>query len=93
MEKQTKENENQFANEFLDEANVVVEVKVSEDGGGTWTRRKISMVSGLDESGLNIGEIFQFNGEKFKVISGEEGLIAEPLKRPVNENKSARRKQ
>jgi len=73
-------NEDQFENEFLDEANVLVEVKVSDDEGETWIRRKISMVSGLDESGLNAGELFQFNGEKYRVSVGEDGLIAEPLK-------------
>ena len=50
--------EDQFENEFLDESKVLVEVKVSDDEGATWQRRKISMVSGLDESGLNIGEMF-----------------------------------
>jgi len=81
----TKVREDQFENEFLDEANVLVEVKVSDDEGETWQRRKISMVLGLDESGLNAGEIFQFNGEKFMVVSGEDGLIAEPLKSPAGE--------
>lgn len=42
---------------------MLVEVKVSEDEGETWQRRKISMVAGLDE-GLNAGELFQFGGEK-----------------------------
>ena len=92
MGKQTKQNEDQFQNEFLDEANVLVEVKVSEDDGGTWHRRKISMVSGLDESGLNTGDMFQFNGEKYKVLIGENGLIAEPLKVPVSDKKLGRRK-
>ena len=78
--KKKKEEKDQFENEFMDEANVLVEVKVSDDEGGTWHRRKISMVSGLDESGLNLGEWFQFNGEKFRVLAGEDGLIAEPLK-------------
>lgn len=41
-------------------AEALVEVKVSSDEGKTWTRRKISMVSGLDESGLCAGEMFQF---------------------------------
>lgn len=85
-------NEDQFKNEFLDEANVLVEVKVSDDEGETWSRRKISMVSGLDDSGLAAGELFQFNGEKFKVIAGEDGLVAEQLKKPVGEKKQARRK-
>ena len=80
MGKKTKANEDQFRNEFLDEANVLVEVKVSDDEGETWHRRKISMVSGLDESSLKAGELFQFNGEKYRVSVGEDGLIAEPLK-------------
>lgn len=87
--KQVKE-EDQFKNEFLDEASVLVEVKVSDDEGETWLRRKISMVKGLDESGLNAGEMFQFNGEKFLVSFGEDGLIAEPLKIPI-EKKTVRR--
>ena len=78
----TKANEDQFKNEFLDESNVLVEVKVSDDEGGTWQRRKISMVSGLDESGLNLGEWFQFNGEKYVVLAGEDGMVAEPVKKP-----------
>lgn len=84
-------NEDQFANEFLDEANVLVEVKVSDDEGVTWQRRKISMVAGLNESGLNAGEVFQFNGEKFKVIAGEDGLTVESVKKP-SEKKTARQK-
>lgn len=80
MGTKTKENEDQFENEFLDEASVIVEVKVSDDEGETWHRRKISMVSGLDKSGLNTGEMFQFNGEKYMLLSGEDGLVAEPLK-------------
>lgn len=77
--KQVKKEEDQFKNEFLDESNVLIEVKVSDDEGITWQRRKISMVSGLEESGLNAGELFQFNGERFKVLQGDEGLIAESL--------------
>jgi hypothetical protein len=80
--KKKKEEKDQFENEFMDEANVLVEVKVSDDEGGTWHRRKISMVSGLDESGLNLGEWFQFNGEKYAVLAGEDGLVAEPVKKP-----------
>jgi len=89
---QKQTNADQFKNEFLDEANALVEVKVSDDRGETWTRRKISMVSGLDESGLNAGELFQFNGEKYKVLAGDDGLIAEPLNKPVAGKKSTRRK-
>lgn len=84
--------EDQFSNEFLDEANVLVEVKVSDDEGDTWQRRKISMVSGLDESGLNAGEMFQFNGEKFKVMQGDDGLIVEPIKKPINRKKTSKSK-
>ena len=90
MGTKVKANEDQFKNEFLNEANVLVEVKVSEDEGETWCRRKISMVSGLDESGLNVGELFQFNGEKFRVIQGEDGLIVESLKKPVSSKKSTK---
>ena len=61
-QKQTKKNEDQFGNEFLSEANVLVEVNVSEDDGETWHRRKISMVSGIEESGLLVGNIFHLTG-------------------------------
>jgi len=83
----TKASDDEFENEFLDASKVLVEVKVSDDEGQTWQRRKISMVSGLDESGLNPGEFFQFNGEKFMVLTGEDGLIVEPVKKPVSEKK------
>lgn len=79
MGKQAKE-EDQFKNEFLKEEDVLIEVKVSDDEGDTWQRRKISMVSGLDEFGLNAGEMFHFNGEKYRVVAGEDGLIAELIK-------------
>jgi hypothetical protein len=88
----TKENEDKFANEFLDESKVLTEIKVSEDGGERWHRRNICMVAGLDASGLNVGDVFQFNGEKYQVIMGEDGLVAEPVKIPVSEKKSSRRK-
>lgn len=81
MGKKAKE-EDQFKNEFLDEADVLAEVKVSDDEGETWKRRKISMVSGLEESGLMAGEMFQFGSEKYKVMQGEDGLITEPLNKP-----------
>lgn len=77
-----KTDEDQFKNEFIDPADILVEVKVSSDNGETWQRRKISMVTGLDESGLNVGELFKFNGEKFKVLMGEDGMIVESLKKP-----------
>lgn len=90
MGKQAAEKD-QFSNEFLDEANVLIEIKVSDDEGETWHRRKISMVSSLDESGLLAGEIFQFSGEKYTVLNGEDGLMAKPLKlRDESKNKEAR---
>jgi len=90
-QKQAKENEDQFENEFLDEVKALTEIRVSEDGGERWHRRKISMVSGLDESGLNVGDMFQFNSEKYRVLMGEDGLMAEPIKR-VGESKSTKRR-
>jgi hypothetical protein len=82
----------EFENEFIDEAKVLVEVKVSDDGGETWKRRKISMISGLEESSLNIGEIFQFNGEKYKVIVGEDGMTAERIKKPERQKSAIEKK-
>ncbi|KUO75764.1 MAG: hypothetical protein APF81_20750 [Desulfosporosinus sp. BRH_c37] len=95
--KKIKEEEDQFKNEFMDDANVLIEVNVSDDEGETWHRRKISMVSGLDESGLNAGEMFQFNGEKYRVLEGEDGLIAQSLmpigkKEPYREKKLVRQR-
>lgn len=84
-------NEDQFKNEFLDESKMLVEVKVSKDNGETWKRRKISMISGLDESGLMAGEMFQLNGEKYRVLSGDDELTVEPLKKPT-EKKTSKRK-
>ena len=92
MGAKTKANEDQFDNEFLDEASVLVEVRVSDDEGETWHRRKVSMVSGLDESGLNAGELFQFNGEKYRILMGEDGLIAEPLKITIEKKAKQSRK-
>jgi len=91
MAKNMKE-EDSFKNEFLNEEDVLVEVKVSDDEGEVWTRRKISMVAGLNESGLMAGEMFQFGGEKYRVLNGEDGLIAEPLKAPVSEKRSSKKK-
>lgn len=92
MAKKAAKNEDQFDSEFLDPAKALVEVKVSDDEGETWQRRKICMVAGLDESGLQSGEMFQFNGEKFKVLAGEDGLVIEQIKKPERE-KSAIKKQ
>jgi len=38
------------------------------------------------------GEMFQFGGEKYKVSNGEDGLIAELLKAPASEKRSAKKK-
>lgn len=62
-----------FMNDSQNE-NYVTEVKVSDDGGQTWQRRKIDFGKDLDETGLMPGEIFQMNGERFEVVPGEDGL-------------------
>ena len=62
---------------FMDDSQTedyVAEVKVSDDQGQTWQRRKIDFGKDLDESGLNPGEIFQMNSERFEVVAGEDGL-------------------
>ena len=92
-QKHTSKNEDQFGNEFLSEANLLVEVKVSEDDGETWHRCKISMISGIEESGLQVGNLFQFNGEKYRVSAGDDGLRIEPLKKAVGDKKSTKQKQ
>lgn len=66
------------------------EAKVSQDGGETWTRRMIQLGGDLEGSGLSTGEIFQYNGEKFKVLEGDDGLRIEPLRKLVE--KRVRRK-
>lgn len=60
----------------------LVELKVSNDRGESWQRRKINM-SDIDESGLCAGELFQFNGAQYEVIKGDEGLGFEKLKKPI----------
>ena len=69
-----------------------VEVKVSVDDGETWTRRMINMGGELDDSGLEAGEIVQLQGEKYRVLLGDEGLRIEPIRKPVGEKKKARRR-
>ncbi|WP_407310869.1 hypothetical protein [Desulfosporosinus sp. SB140] len=72
----------QYAGELYqleDRPNAIVEVKVSGDDGETWVRREIDLGGDIDTSGLKEGEIFQVNGEKYKVIPGDFGLIIEPL--------------
>lgn len=68
------------------------EVKVSEDDAGTWHRLKISMVLGLEESGLQFGYLFQFNGGKYRVSARDDGLRVEPLKKAAGDKKSTKQK-
>lgn len=69
-----------------------VEVKVSVDDGETWTRRMINMACDLNESGLEAGEVVQLQGEKYRILVGDDGLRIEPLRKPVGEKKQARRR-
>jgi len=69
-----------------------VEVKVSVDDGETWTRRMINMGGELDESGLKAGEVVQLQGEKYRVLAGDDGLRMEPIRKPVAEKKKAKRR-
>ncbi|MDP4161290.1 MAG: hypothetical protein Q8911_16280 [Bacillota bacterium] len=68
-----------------------VEVKVSVDDGETWTRRIINIASDLNGSGLEAGEIVQLQGEKYRILAGDDGLWIEPIRKPVGEKKQARR--
>lgn len=68
----------------------MIEVKVSSDQGDTWHKRKIDMAD-LDESGLRSGEIFQFQGEQYKVLTGDGGLQVERLKKPIVKQKVVNR--
>lgn len=79
-------------NESYSGSSVQTEVKVSADDGETWTRRMINMGSGLDESGLEAGEIVQLQGNKYRVLAGDDGLRIEPLKKPSIEKKSTKKK-
>lgn len=68
---------------YLDsESNRIAEVKVSSDGGETWFRRKINFGVELEESGLTVGEMFQFNEDKYQVARNEDGLTAQKIKPP-----------
>ena len=69
-----------------------VEVKVSMDDGETWTWRRINMGGELDESGLEAGEMVQLQCEKYRVLSGDEGLRIAPIRKSVAEKKKARRR-
>jgi len=69
---------------------IQVEVKVGVDDGETWTRRMINMGGELDDSGLGAGEVVQLQGEKYRVLAGDDGLRIEPIRKPVGEKKQAR---
>lgn len=68
-----------------------VEVKVSVDDGETWIRRMINMGGELDDSGLKAGEVVQLQGEKYRVLPGDDGLRIEPIRKLAGEKKKARR--
>lgn len=77
-----RKDDQQYLDDYQEEnANSSVEIKVSSDGGETWQRRKINMSAGLDESGLQLGELFMWQEEKYLVSMGDEGLKAEKLKK------------
>lgn len=71
---------NKDSDEYND--NRIAEVKVSSDGGETWFRRKINFGVDLEGSGLSVGEMFQFNEDKYQVIRNEDGLAAQKIKPP-----------
>jgi hypothetical protein len=66
--------------------NSIVELKVSSDQGETWERRTVNLSNGLEDSGLDPGDIFQFQGEKYAVSNDDDGLRIQPLKK-VRPNK------
>ena len=76
----------------FNEGSIQVEVKVSVDDGETWTRRRINMGGELDDSGLEVGEVVQLQGEKYRVLVGDNGLRIEPIRKSVAEKKKARRR-
>jgi len=78
--------------ESFSEGSTQVEVKVSVDDGETWTRRRINMGGELDDSGLEVGEVVQLQGEKYRVLVGDNGLRIEPIRKPSGGKKRARRK-
>jgi Neuraminidase (sialidase) len=65
-----------------DDNNTGIELKVSSDGGETWSRRPINMRVELDESGLQLGEIFQFQEKFYRVVTSDEGMKAKPIDKP-----------
>lgn len=78
--------------ESFSEGSTQVEVKVSVDDGETWTRRRINMGGELDDSGLKAGEIVQLQGEKYRVLVGDNGLKIEPIRKPSGGKKRSRRR-
>jgi len=82
----------QSYDESYSEVSTQVEVKVSMDDGETWTWRWINMSGELDDSGLEAGEVVQFQGEKYWVLAGDEGLRIVPIRKPVAEKKKSKRR-
>ena len=78
--------------ESFSEGSTQVEVKVSVDDGETWNRRRINMGGELDDSGLKVGEVVQLQGEKYRVLVGDNGLRIEPIMKPSGGKKRARPK-
>lgn len=79
-------------NESYSGSNAQIEVKVSADEGETWNWRMINMGGELDESSLEAGDIVQLQGEKYRVLAGDNGLRIEPVKKSGGEKKQAKRK-
>ena len=46
----------------------------------------------LNDSGLEAGEVVQLQGEKYRVLDGDDGLMIELVRNPVGEKKQARRR-
>lgn len=69
-------------NESYSGSSAQIEAKVSADEGETWTRRMINMGGELGDSGLLAGEVVQLQGEKYKVLAGDDGLRIELVKKP-----------
>ena len=67
----------------------IAELKVSQDQGESWHRRRVNFGVGLDESGLQLGEIFQMQGEQYEVLMG--GGEMKKLKGPLGKKKTVKR--
>lgn len=66
---------------FDDTRSTKVNLKVSTDNGKTWSTCQVNM-SSLEESGLAAGMIFQWQGEKYSVVSNDGELAVEKIQRP-----------